>query len=186
MTSKMVVVLVGLPLSGKTTLGQALAKETGLHFIDIDGAPASCTLPQAADHLSTPQARQREQARMAVAYSVLHAAAEANLRQGLSVIIAATYSSHASQAFLKQAVEKAGGVMKLVWCQFKDTPVEIERRIRERLRNQAVGGVYSVAKYREVSERYEGIGLSHIVIRMDGGKDGVAAAVKQVLEYMEQ
>lgn len=185
MKSKTVVAIAGLPLAGKTTLGIALAKVTGFHFIDIDAGPVSCAPPQESNPYRSDEARAREQARMRVAYTILHAAVEANLTQGFSVIVAATYSRRASQEFLQAAVERADGVLKVIWCQFSDTPEEIERRVADRLTHGAVGGCRSASHYLDDKSRYGGIALPHIIIMMNDDEEGIARAVQQALAYLQ-
>ena len=179
-----VIAIAGLPTTGKTTLGKALAQATGLHFVDIDEGPASCAPPQEENPLRSDEARARERARMTVAYDTLHAAVEANLVQGFSLIIAATYSRHSSQDFLQAAVARRGGVLKIIWCQYHDTPEEIERRVADRLAHGAVGGCRSTSHYLDDKGRYEGIKLPHTVVLMDGGEEGTQKAVGQALAYI--
>lgn len=186
MKPKTVVAIAGLPLSGKTTLGDALAKATGIHFVDIDAGPVSCAPPQEPDPLQSEEARAREQARMRVAYTILHAAIEANLAQGFSVIVAATYSRRASQEFLRAAVERAGGVLKVIWCQFSDTPEEIERRVTDRLTCGLVGGCRSASHYLDDKSRYDGVMLPHIPVMIDDNEEGVARAVEQAIAYLDE
>lgn len=180
---KTVVVIAGLPLSGKSSLGRALAAKTGLPFIDIDEGPASCAPPQEPNPMASDDARTREQKRMRVAYTVLHAAIEANLEQGFSVIVAATYSRHGSQDFLKAAVDRQGGILKIILCRYDDTPEEIERRIAHRIVSDTVGGCRSVAHYCEDRSRYAGIKLPHTIAMMNG-EDGPQKTVELALAYI--
>jgi len=179
---KTVVVVAGLPTSGKSTLARALAEKTGFHFIDIDAGPASCACSQEQNPFRSDEARARERARMTVAYTVLHAAVEANLRQGFSVIIAATYSRHTNQDFLQSAVERGGGTMKVIWCQYNDTPEEIGRRIKDRLTRGSVGGCKSLSDYLDDKARYMGIKFPHIVIM--NNESELDKAVQQALSYI--
>ncbi len=185
MKPKTAVAIVGLPLSGKSSLGRALAEETGLPFIDIDEGPANCAPKQESEPYKSDESRLREQARMRVAYTVLHAAAEANLNQGFSVIVSATYSRHSAQDFLQAAVERGGGNLKVIWCQYNDTPEEIERRVNERLLQGATGGCQSVSHYLDDKSRYAGIKIPHIVVMMDGGEAGLKQALNEALEYID-
>ena len=184
MKPKTVIAIVGLPTTGKTTLGRALAQKTGVHFVDIDEGPASCAPAQEQNPYRSDEARARERARMTVAYTVLHAAVETNLIHGFSLIIAATYSRHSSQDFLQAAVARGGGVLKIIWCQYHDTPEEIERRVADRLAHGAVGGCRSTSHYLDDKGRHEGITLPHTVVLMDGGEKGTQKAVEQALAYI--
>ena len=185
MLPKTIVVIAGLPTTGKTTLGRALAKETGLYFIDIDEGPANCVFPQETNPYGSDESCARERGRMAIAYSVLHAAVEANLLQGFSVIVSATYSRYISQDFLKQAIERGNGIMKIILCQYNDVSEEIERRVANRLSLGAVGGCRSVSHYLDDKKRYAGMKFPHIVVMMEGGKEGLNKAVWQAMAYIQ-
>jgi len=181
-----VIVIAGLPTTGKSSLGRAIAKETGLHFVDIDEGPVSCAPPQELNPYRSDEARTRERARMTVAYTVLHAAVEANLTHGFPIIISATYSRHSNQDLLSAAVERCGGNLKIVWCQYNDTPEEINRRINDRLARGAIGGCRSVNHYLDDKDRYAGIKLPHIVVMMEGGEEGLKKAVEQALLHINK
>lgn len=184
MKPKTVIAIVGLPTSGKTLLGRALAQVTGLHFVDIDEAPAHCAPPQESNPYQSNETRARERKRMTVAYTVLHAAVEANLTQNFSLIIVATYSRHTNQDFLQAAVERGGGILKIIWCQYHDTPEEIYWRITDRLIRSSIGGCRSLSHYLDDKSRYEGIKLPHIIVMMEGDQKGTNAAVQQALAYI--
>lgn len=184
MKPKTVIAITGVPTSGKTSLGRALATATGLHFVDIDEGPASCAPPQEPNPFGSDEMQKRERTRMAIAYTILHAAVEANLAQGFSIIISATYSRHGSQDFLSAAVQKNGGNLKVVWCQYNDTPEEVGRRIQDRLERGTVGGVRSMEHYLNDKQRYAGIKLPHIVVMMEGGEEGLNRAVAQALKHI--
>lgn len=185
MKKKTVIVITGLPTSGKSSLGRALAKKTGLHFVDIDEGPAHCVRPQEPDSQASEESRAREGQRMTVAYTVLHAAVEANLHQGNSLIICATYSRHANQDFLEAAVRRGGGTTCYVLCTYNDTPEEVGRRITERVTTGATGGCRSVEHYFTDKGRYMGIKFPHLTVMMDEGETGIEKAVLEILRLME-
>ena len=182
--SKTVIAIAGLPITGKSTLGKALAKILGIHYIDIDEGPASCAPPQESDPYRSDEARALRRAQMTVAYTVLHAAIEANLAQGFSVIVSATYSRHNNQDLLVSATEHAGGTLKVIWCQYHDTPEEIAKRVNDRLARGAIGGCRSVSHYLDDKSKYAGIKLPHIVAMMEGGDEGLHRTVEQALTYI--
>lgn len=185
MKPKTVIVIAGLPTAGKTSLGRALSLATNVHFVDIDEGPASCAPPQESNPYGSEESRARERSRMAVAYTILHAAVEENLKQGFSVIVSATYSRPSSQEFLSSAVERGCGNMKLVLCKYNDTVEEVERRIQDRIARGAVGGCRSVDHYFEDKSRYADIKLPHIVVMIEGGEEGLNRAIGRVLSYIE-
>ncbi len=154
MKDKTVVCIVGLPLSGKTSLGEALREATGEHFIDIDDGPAHCAPPQENNPYHDEESKARERNRMITAYTVLHAAVSSNLEFGRSIIVSATYSRASTQDFLKTAVDSQGGSLKVIWCGFNDTPEEIERRVNARVKSGARGGCRSVTHYLDDKARF--------------------------------
>ena len=186
MKPKTIIAIGGLPTSGKTSLGYALAQATGLHFIDIDEGPANCAPKQEPNPYQSEESRLRERVRMTVAYMVLHAAVRANLEQGFSTIISAAYPSHVSQDFLQKAVEIGDGNLKFILCKYNDAPEEIERRIKDRLTRGANGGCRSVSHYIDDRARYASIKLPHIIVCVEGGKDGLDKAIQQSLEYISK
>lgn len=123
--------------------------------------------------------------RMTVAYTVLHAAIEANLMQGFSVIVSATYSRHSNQDFLFSAVNRGDGNLKIILCQYNDTIEEIKRRIQDRLTHGALGGCRSVKHYLDDKDRYAGIKLLHIVVMMENGKEGLNKTIRQAISHIE-
>ncbi len=180
----LVIAIAGLPTTGKSTLGRALAERTGFHFIDIDVGPASCAYPQEADFYRSPEARARKEAIMRVSYQVLYAAIEVNLKEGFSIIAAATFSRHTSQDALLEAADRGRGTLKVVWCQYDDTREEVERRVTDRVTSGAVGGCRSVSHYLDDKARYSGIKLPHLLVKMEGEEVGIAKVVQQVLQYI--
>lgn len=184
MKTRTVVALVGLPLSGKTTLGKALGEAIGVHYVDIDQGPAVCAPPQESEPNRSEEALARERARMEVCYDVMLATVEANLRWGFSVIVSATFSNVANQERLKAIVEEGGGILKMIWCQFDDTAEEIERRIQERRSRGLGGGVRSAAHYQEVKGRFAGVQLPHLSVRVEGGQEGLHKALESALSYI--
>lgn len=176
-------VVCGLPTSGKTTLAREIARRTGLHLIDFDAGELFSTYPQEPNPYASEESKARETSRARIIYTVMHAAVEANLKEGRSLIITATYSRHASQDFLKAAVEHGGGRLKMALCKYGDTEAEIKRRIRSRSRKYR-GGCRSLEHYLDDRARWAGIKLPHITVRMEGGERGTKQAVEEVLAYL--
>lgn len=183
MKGKTVVAIMGLALSGKTTLGKELARRTGIHHIDIDDDAARCAPPQEPDSYLSDEGRTRERRRMRIAYTILHEAVKANLQAGWPVIVSAMYSRKDSQEFLRRAVEENGGKLKLIWCAFNDTEEEVSRRIDKRISCNEAGGVHSVSHYFEGKSRYEGTDLSHLKINIS---EDLQSAVEKVLAYIAE
>lgn len=184
MEPKTVIVLLGLPGSGKGVLGRILAGLTNLRFIDIDDGPAKCAPPPESDPWRSEETRVYERARMGTAYEILHTAIRAFLEQNLSVIVAAPYSGHYARERLLAAVEKGGGNLKIIQCQYDDTPDEILRRV---VRRQGyLGTCKSVSRYRELKASFLDVHLPHLVVMMEGGEEGIRKAVAQAVAYIDR
>ena len=165
-------------------LGRALAKATGIHFVDIDDGPASCAPPLEEDPYRSAESREREKSRMSIAYNVLLATIEQNLKQGNSIIVAAAYTRSSYYEFLRGVVGKGGGYLMVIQCRYNDTVDEIERRIAGRLLKGAIGGCRSVSHYLDDRSRYENPSFPHIVVMMEGGEEGLRTALDQAFAYI--
>jgi len=180
-----VIAIMGLPLSGKTTLGKKLSEKLGLHFIDIDDGPANCAPPRNSSPYSSEEKRNYERNRMVICYRVLHEAVAANLSAGNSFLISATYARQRSQKFLINAVRKSGGNLKLVWCHFDDQAREISKRIEDRKDRGKIGGCRSLSHYLDDKERFEGTNLSHIQVRLDSLED-LEESIAKISDYINE
>ena len=183
------IAIAGIPTSGKTTLGRVLSATTGIRFIDSNEFARFAPLADPAT-FQTDEGRERERARMRIIYSLTHAVAEAYLEADMRIIAAATYSKEASQQRLAKIVERAGGILKILWCQYdmKDE-AEVARRLADRAtRNDLVAGEVAItAEYlREQIGRTDGIKLPHIVVCMEGGDEGTRAAVEAAIKYINE
>ena len=175
------IAIIGFPTSGKTTLGRALAKATGIHFLDYEQL-AACALPPAVDLASgTPEILERERGRMGVVYQVGHAVVEGTLRLGESVIIALPYASVPGRQYLAAAVQRGCGVLKLVHVVYDVTPDELARRVAAK----GLGPEW-VPYHWPMLARFQEIEGPHITVRMEGGEEGTQAAVKAALKYIEE
>ncbi len=183
------IAIAGIPTSGKTTFGRALSAATGIRFIDSNEFAKFAPLADPAT-FQTDEGREKEKARMRIIYTLTHAVAGAYLEGGDSLIIAATYSKEASQQRLAAAVERAGGRLKVLHCQYDTADEEeVARRLADRAtRNDLVAGEIAITPdyLREQVGRTAGIQLPHLVVRMEGGEEGTQAAVKAALKYINE
>ena len=176
------IIILGLATSGKTTLGQALAKATHLPLVDIDEGPALCTLPH-PQPVEADAAIALLQKVMRVRYRVLFTAIEANLAEGFSLIAVATFSKQSYRDELEQAISRAEGNLKVILCHYNTKPFEVKRRITGRVQSNAVGGVRSIQHFRQHRNTYEELRLPHLAVQMELGTD-IAEAVRSVLTYV--
>lgn len=147
-----VVALRGLPLSGKTSLGRALAKELGWHFIDVDycrriGAGDPERDKDLNPYAASEERKSKEGEDMRIAYTMMHDAVRLNINLGRSVICAATYSRRTAQKFLLDIVRvHPGARLKGIRCVFNDIEEEVRRRIASVDRDRE-GGCKTVEHY---------------------------------------
>jgi predicted kinase len=142
--SPTILVLSGLPLSGKTTLGKKLSEKMDWHFIDVDYCRRVGTGDTERHIDINPWASGERRARkesedMRIAYSIMHEAVRANIALGRSVICAATYSRTSSRKnLLEIATSHPKAKLKAVYCLFNDTNEEVLRRIKSPDRDKEV------------------------------------------------
>lgn len=162
--SPLLVVIAGLPLSGKTTLGDAIRKKLGLPFCDIDRLREHITgLPTKRENdlmwAIDPEAGKKSEQYMRIAYQSLHdGAVDAMLGAGRSLIIAATYSRKGSQEFLKSIADRHGAMVRVVLCAIKGaTQKEMELRMAREVNKEYASGCSSWEDYQEISARYQSV-----------------------------
>ncbi|MFH0891126.1 MAG: AAA family ATPase [Candidatus Liptonbacteria bacterium] len=141
-----VVVLRGLPLTGKTTLGRALSKALGWVYVDVNGmrALAARSIDYRHDQVNPwadEDRARRESEDMDIAYALVHAAVAENVQRGRSIIISATYSWQERQHLLLQAaLANPRTRVRTIRLSFNDEPKEIRRRLADKLREEGYCG----------------------------------------------
>ncbi len=180
--NKTLIIICGVPLSGKTTIANKVSRELGIRHLDVDhdirfpifGAPE-----QDAD-LST-EGKEQERREMLSAYKVLLAAAEEYLSLGKSVILTATFSRNIYWLLTQEILAKHPETqLKVIQCQIiDDKEEEIWRRIHER----GVHTVNSPVHYREVRDRYIKLPVDHKIIDTSGSNN-LENKISQVLNYV--
>ena len=60
------IAIAGIPTSGKTTMGNALSKASGIHFVDSNFGPGACAPPPDPASFQTDEGRIREKTRMRI------------------------------------------------------------------------------------------------------------------------
>ncbi len=179
--SPTLVIIAGLPLAGKTTLGDALQDRLGIKYVDIDRLREQVTgllTKEQNDELwKKPDASKIQEQNMRIAYQAMHeGAVNAMLGAGRSIIISATYSRKGSQEFLAGLTRKHGAKVKIVLCTIKNpTPEELERRMAREAGRKFVSGCNSWADYQDISARYQsvtttGVFLAEQILEIDTGQ----------------
>ena len=141
----MLIVISGLPGTGKTTLAEALARRIGAAHLSVDiveealrgaGFDAGWTTGVAA-------------------YEGVRAAAEQNLLLGLTVVVDAVNDSEAARQTWRNAASAAGSVVRFVLLR-PPPPSEHRRRIRDRARARRHVDEPTWAQVMERARTYEG------------------------------
>lgn len=140
------IVLAGLPLSGKTELGQAIVGSTDAAFFDIDKTRQEIS---PGNEWLGPE---KEKEIMLAAYKRNHEKAEETLTVGKAVILAATYSRDTYHEMAQEVAAKAG--VALYFFVLKVSEMEVEKRIEVRKQSGADSNITDIESYVEVRDRY--------------------------------
>ncbi|MDP2598457.1 MAG: hypothetical protein Q8P49_01355 [Candidatus Liptonbacteria bacterium] len=146
--------LVGLPTTGKSSLGKRLQEVTGIRFLDIDSLAFLCFGLPESNAYSSDESKERDRRRMLGAYHVLATATYFNLARSDSLIIAATFSRplYWEELFLPILGKYAGTEPRVIWHQILHNE---ERTVTERLsRDGYLGGCKSLDHYLKDKARY--------------------------------
>lgn len=162
---KKLIVICGLPLSGKSTIAKMVSEKLGIHWVDIDDVRRFCVgipYPRPDD---SPELMKKDEREMRAAYQILLYAADINLKMERSIIITATFSRRIRQQEITSLCRKHSIIPKIIQCIFQnDSKKEIERRLERGFGEKYYGGVNSYDRYLEVKARYQSIELPHLKI----------------------
>jgi len=195
MSDLRLIVIGGLPLHGKTTLGKALERRTRIHLCDIDNLRKQAfgfpTRKEYEDHWADQEAGAKwSSGRMRMAYRLLHdGAVDIALGAGQSLIVASTYSRAKSQEFVKGFAKKHGAVVKPIICRIADeTRSEIERRMHRDVDKEYIHGCATWNDYLDITERFEaldeaGVFPKESVLVVDTKKPVEGTALDRVVKF---
>lgn len=162
MTELRLVLVGGLPLSGKSTLGRQLQDLTGIHYCDVDGLRGEAFgLPTREEYeaqWADPEMGAKWSAeRMKMGYRLLHdGAVEIALGSDQSLMVGATYSRKRSQEFAKELAKKHNATLKVVVCRLlNETREELERRMSRDKGSEFIHGCATWNDYVHIKERFE-------------------------------
>lgn len=141
------IVLAGLPFTGKTTIGRELEHLTNATFLDIDVARQEIA-PGNGWH-----GPDQEKAIMRAAYEHNHQKAAQLLQIGKSVILAATYSRPDYHKLLRELAEQQSVPLKFFLLHIPDALVQV--RLSDRQKTGSPSNITSLESYREVANRYQ-------------------------------
>lgn len=143
---KSIIVLSGLPFSGKSTIGKALAAKYEIPFLDIDKTR----------HEIAPDGQwlgpEKEREVMMAAYTRNHEKASHVIESGKAVILAATYSRESYHEMLRKLAQKHQVPLKVFLLNIPNALVPL--RLQERLRQGSPSNIITIDSYDEVKDRY--------------------------------
>jgi predicted kinase len=143
-----VVAISGLSLSGKTSLGQALAEKTDAVFLDVDKARQEIS---GGTQWLGPE---KEYEIMLKTYACNHERASKALRDGKATIIAATYSRPVYHEMLKQLALRERAPLSILFLEELSRDAVSERMIK-RIREGGRSNIISMEGYSELRNRYQ-------------------------------
>lgn len=144
---KRVIALIGLPLSGKTTLGKEIERQTDVVFLDVDKTRQEIA---PGNEWLGPD---REREIMLTAYERNHADALAVLKNGKAAVLAATYSRPVYHDMLTKLTLEAGVPITVFQLQVPDQIVA--DRLEKRKLEDSNSNITSMESYSEVKGRYQ-------------------------------
>lgn len=154
-TPPYIVVLSGLTLSGKTTLGQGLAEALGAKALDVDAARREI-FPEkgwfGAD---------REFEIMLESYDHNHKLAKDALKKGQSVILSGTYSRPVYREKFR-ALQIQTGAKVLFICLSIPDDVALER-LEKRKKENSPSNIKTMEAYNEQKNRFKGIEYENLL-----------------------
>ncbi len=194
--SPRLIVLAGLPTTGKTTLGDLLEQRLNIHFADIDRVKKVLYgLPTRAEYQwrqANPEAGDaKSAAEMRRAYTSLHDGLNVALDDGLNTIVAATYSKKGSQEFLSAIAKRHGARVKVVLLTLRDDSEEvINQRIRRDAKSTEIHGCASYEHYLRDKARYQAVTTTGVfppesILEIDSSQP-VDAYIDRVIEFVQK
>lgn len=171
---KSLVVLAGLPLSGKTTIGKLLSEKYKIPFLDIDETRAEF------DNSGIWHGAEKEREIMLEAYTQNHNKAGIHLVAGKPVIIAATYSRSSYHDMLKELSKNHAVDCYFFLLEASEESVKV--RLEHRKKHGAKSNINTLESYKEVRDRYQPYKYeSTNIISTDMDIEKSLLAVEQVL-----
>jgi hypothetical protein len=129
----LVLVVMGLPASGKTTIARAIARRLGLVHLSSDIVRKRLARLHPTSHVNVPFERgvySRDMSRRT--YSMLRRHAARWLQRGYSVVLDATYGQPVERTALRHLARRAGARLVFVVCQADDVTLRMRLAARER------------------------------------------------------
>lgn len=144
---KCLIALVGLPLVGKSFIGQELARQSNFIFYDVDETRLELYPKK---EYSGPE---REKEIMLESYQHNHKKAQQLLSDNKPVILAATYSRETYHEMLKKLARESKTPLKVFYLYIPDD--QITQRIKKRLAEGSTSNITNLDTYLSVKNRYQ-------------------------------
>ncbi len=147
------IVLRGLPASGKSTLAALIAKALGFHWIDVDAVRLIATGMPNPHPNAEDGSLKRDGEEMGISYRMMLAMVDENLKAGRSVIMTATFSrAMAHDQIEKLLADNPGTELKMIWCDTEGiTDPSLEIRFN---REGYLGATNTVERFRELEAHF--------------------------------
>lgn len=179
-SDRRIIILAGLPLVGKTTVGKELARKTNLVFLDVDDARSE--LEGNWKNAGFRGSEENEKNAMLDAYKRNHKKAVKLLKSGSSVILAATYSRPIYHEMLKNLAKELDA--SLIFFLLSVSDDEIKNRIRERVKGGGNSNIHTKEDYLAVENRYKVMdGIKVVTIDSTGDIESI---VDKIFSYLPE
>lgn len=152
---KCIIVLIGPPLTGKSTLGQELAKHSNFTLLDVDEVRQKF-FP--SDKVLHPKL---EQSVMELSYQKNHQIAEELLQKNQPVVLVATYSRQFYHQMLEQLACTTSVPLRIFLLQASHK--EICQRLEKRQKEECLSNIKNLEDLMEVHNRFQSIINSSVV-----------------------
>ena len=179
------IVLRGLPASGKSTLAALIAKALGFHWIDVDAVRLIATGMPNPHPNAEDGSLKRDGEEMSISYRMMLAMVDANLKAGRSVIMTATFSRAMAQSQIEKLLaDNPETQLRVIWCNpsgITDDMLEV------RLNRQGyLGATNTVARFRELEAHFVAdINLPQFELHTAGPKT-VGECLDHALDYIRK
>lgn len=147
------IVLRGLPASGKSTLAEKISKTLGIHWIDVDAVRLIATGMPNPHPKAEDGSLKRDGEEMDISYRMMLAMVDENLKAGRSIIMTATFSRAMAHDQIQYLLtENPGTELNLIWCNPQGiTNDELEKRFN---REGYLGTTNTVERFRELERDF--------------------------------
>jgi len=172
------IILSGLPATGKTTLGREMVSHTNAFFIDIDDVRKKCYPQTAGQKLSL----QEEATQMKTSYYQMFQEARALLSKRQAVVLAATFSSPISHQEAEELAQDLK-VPLIVFLLEAPSAVLLERTENRKTITESDSNVMDSSHLYEVANRFHPMRAGNLTV-LDT-TCSIDEKVKQILVVLE-